>query len=129
MGIKFRKSKKHTSVRRRYASLTSNDTVKLRKLKKFISFGIVNYFLAGDDSQDSLEAEEILFTFIKEYLKIKIDTSPLVSPVDRRVLSIDTDVVDHSFFSQFLRFKKVDLRRIYNLMQFDDDIILDNQTQ
>jgi hypothetical protein len=124
--VKFRKSKKHTSVRRRYASLNSNEQIKLKKLKKVIKMCFVNLIIS-EVGQENIEAEYLLLHFIQEYFRIKIDRFPRVSQLHRQEITID--LLDHSFATGFLRFDKPQLRRIYNLMQFGDEVILENRSK
>ena len=99
--VKFRKSKKHTSVRRRYASLNSNEQIKLKKLKKVIKMCFVNLIIS-EVGQENIEAEYLLLHFIQEYFRIKIDRFPRVSQLHRQEITID--LLDHSFATGFLRF-------------------------
>mmetsp|Transcript_23836 Transcript_23836/g.21687 ORF Transcript_23836/g.21687 Transcript_23836/m.21687 type:complete len:80 (+) Transcript_23836:161-400(+) len=71
----------------------------------------------------SKDSEEVFDYFVMKYIEIIIDNhGSLVRPIRHNNICIDW--VDPTFSEQFLRFKKLDLRRLYNLMNFDDFIKL-----
>ena len=75
MAIKLRTSRRNASIRRRYACLTSNEHVKLRKLKKAIKVALACQLMTEDPEETKI-AEDVLMMLLRStliYVKILFD--------------------------------------------------------
>jgi len=99
--------------------------VKLRRLKKIIKVAICNLMVA-DNNEDVEYFDNLLLDILKVYFDIKINRFNDPPPLERRVISLAN--CDETFCDQFLRFKKPDIGRLFQLLHFPDIVRFDNRS-
>lgn len=123
--FRIRKPAKHMSYRRRFSSLTSQEQVKLRKLRKIwlcVLIKLKTQYLVEEIRNRLLLVLKLVTV---RYLHIIVD--PDYVPLER---PLRTNRTIESFSSSdcyiFFQFSKPDLTRSINLLRFPDEITFDN---
>jgi len=125
--LRIRKPARQLSYRQRFSRLTSQDQVKLRKLRKLILVCLTIQYLddlEGESEDDVVDA--VLVASCLRYLSISIDTEYTI--LDR---PIRTDRTIDSFSPTdcyaFFTFTKVDLIRLFALLRFPVKVTFSNR--
>jgi hypothetical protein len=122
--LKFREVSKKTSIRSRYNALTANEQVKLGYLRSAIAIFAVKMKLAKK-KEDKERFYRQMKIYLLGYCKIKIDFgNPLERPFRRKISIAE---FDESYCKTFFRFRKNDLRRLFQLLNFPVMVRFDNR--
>jgi hypothetical protein len=123
MSTTKRKTKRNTSLRRRFQSLSANEQVMLHNLKININRTFIHQFTA-ETPDNLIEASQITEILIVRYVDFIIDHHGKLDRPVRKEWTIDG--LDETFCNEFLAFQKADMSRVYKLMHFDNKVHLVN---
>lgn len=125
MIVKLRKKARNLYYRRRFLALTSNDQVKVRKLKLLILALIHTLQNAEKTSQEPIE--KALKVCIIQYLSISVDFSHGDALLPIPIRSVGVGSFSDSDCWLFFRFTRSDLERLLHLLRFPCRVKLDNR--
>ena len=123
--LPYRKTSRETSIRTRFKSLTSIEQTKLRFLKKCALINFARYKREIHPQKRALLKKRILVCLAMS-IGIKADTYEEIEAPVRAGISLES--MTDMFSKEFLRFRKEDLRRLFNLLNFPEKVVLDNRS-
>lgn len=124
--LKIRKPPRYTGIRKRNRSLSSNEQVICRDLED----GIMNAAILKEivkDEADIKILDQIIYISANEYLNLMIDPDDELNRPSRP-FNFNLEAIEEDWSYEFLRIRKRDLRRFYDLMQFPPVIKFDNSS-
>uniref|UniRef100_A0A6T5VGP0 Uncharacterized protein n=1 Tax=Chromulina nebulosa TaxID=96789 RepID=A0A6T5VGP0_9STRA len=123
MTILIRKTKKSTSIRRRFMSFSSNELVVLTKIKYLMILTITDREMAKTDVD--IERNRNMFdSLVIEYFQLLLDDYGKLPRPIRKKISLDD--LDPSFCKEFLTFNKLELIKLYQIMNFPNKVKFSN---
>jgi len=124
--LKIRKPARQTGIRKRGRSLSSNEQSICRNLEEGIMNAAILQEIAEDEG-DFLLLDAVIDATAAEYVKVMVDTGDELNKPPRP-FDFDLEAIAEDWCYEFLRIRKPDLRRYYNLMRFEPTITLENGT-
>jgi hypothetical protein len=123
--MKLKKSKRNTSIRKRFAALTSNDIITCERLEKEMLFAVL-YQEILEDEEDKEICDIFIDYCMKAYVDIMIDVSEYLERPVRKEWTIAKCKQSPDWVYNFLRLQVNDLDRFYLLLGFQEKIVFKN---
>jgi hypothetical protein len=116
-----KKTAKQLAYRSRHLALTSSEQVKCRKLKKIIKTLIVK----SENDQSNEDIDYLLKLFVAKYISLAYSYEiPSVSKRYNRNRTINSFTNSECYIN--FRFRSAELKRLYPLLKFGEQCILEN---
>jgi hypothetical protein len=123
--IKFRAVARSTSIRSRFKSLSTRDSLQLETIKK-LAFMVMSAYRREVDPIRRADLKRKCGALIFISLSIKEDTyGPIERPI-RHCLALSD--ISFYFSKEFLRFRRENLDELYEFMRFPNRVVLENKS-